>query len=162
MDFEACYEQYFEKIYRYLFYMTGHRQVAEDLTQESFLKFYKSKFSGGAAPYTYLHQIARNLAYDHYRRAALIKWLPFTKRHAGVASAADVWLLENEERKQLFDALTRLKPAQREVMICRKIEELSLDDTAQLLGLSVVQVANTQRAAMKVLAKMLGGERDEG
>lgn len=160
MDFETCYEQYFDKLYRYLFYMTGNRQIAEDLTQETFLKFYKGNFAGQSAPYTYIHQIARNLAYDHYRRAALIKWLPFTKKHEGVASAADEWLVQNEERKRLFDALMQLKPAQREVMICRKIDELSLDETAQLLGLTVTQVANRQRAAMKALTKILGGERD--
>lgn len=161
MDFEACYEQYFEKLYRYLFYMTGNRQMAEDFVQEAFLRFYKSKFNGQAAPYTYLHQIARNLAYDYYRRKALIKWLPFTKKHEGAGSAADEWVLQNEERRRLFEALVTLKPAQREVIVCRKVEELSLDETAQLLGLTVVQVANLQRAGLKVLAKRLGGEQDE-
>lgn len=161
MDFEACYEQYFEKIYRYIFYMTSEKQLAEDLTQEAFLRLYKSTFSGQAEMYTYVRQIARNLVYDHYRRKALIKWLPFQKKHEPQQHGAEELLLQQEERKKLYEALQQLKPAHREVIIYRKIEALSLDETAKILGRTVVQIANTQRTAMKALARILGGEADE-
>lgn len=71
------------------------------------------------------------------------------------------WLVQSEERQQLFEALQNLKPLQREIMIYRKIEELSIEETRQITGLSAIKIANTQRSAMKKLQQILGGERDD-
>ena len=46
-------------------------------------------------------------------------------------------------------------------MIYRKIEELSIEETRQITGLSATKIANTQRSAMKKLQQILGGERDD-
>ena len=143
--------------------MVNSAQLAEDLTQEAFLKLYKAKVKEPAAVYTYLRQIARHLVYDHYRKKALIEWLPFSKKDEGVAThyVPHEWLSQDEERKILYEALQQLKPLQREVIICRKIEDLSLQETSEYMGISQIKVANTQRSAMQALAKILGGEADE-
>lgn len=69
--------------------------------------------------------------------------------------------MQQEQRKMLFEALQKLKPLQREIIIYRKIEERSIEETCNILGLTAMKVANTQRSAMKKLEQLLGGVRDE-
>lgn len=160
MEFDQLYEEHFQRIYQYIYYMVSDPSLAEDLTQETFLRVYKGQFRKEAAMVTYIRKIARNIVYDTYRRKALIKWLPFQKRHEGRETqyVPHDWILQSEERRLLYEAMQLLKPDYREVLIYRKIEELSLEETCGILGWSTVKVANTQRSAMKALGKILGGD----
>lgn len=159
MDFDALYEQHFQRVYQYIFYMVSDTNLAEDLTQETFLRVYNGKFRQEAAMSTYIRQIARNLVYDHFRKKAIIKWIPFQHQHEGkaVEGVPHDWLVQDETRQELYAALQTLKKEHREVLIYRKIEELSVDETCDILGWKPMKVANTQRAAMKALEKRLGG-----
>ena len=162
MNFDDIYEEHFHNIYRYIFYMVSDTQLTEDLTQEVFLRIYKSN-SKPQTIATYIRQVARHLVIDYYRKKSLIQWLPFKKEHEQHARCyvPHDWLVQSEERQQLFEALQKLKPLQREIIIYRKIEELSIEETRQITGLSAVKIANTQRSAMKKLQQILGGERDD-
>jgi len=160
MEFDELYEAHFQRIYQYIYYMVSDTSLAEDLTQETFLRVYKGRFRQEAAMSTYIRQIARNIVYDHYRKKALIKWLPFQKKHEGTADqyVPHDWLVQSEDRRLLYEALQSLKTEHREVLIYRKIEELSIEETCGILGWSAMKVANTQRSAMKALEKRLGGD----
>ena len=149
MHFDDIYEEHFHNIYRYIFYMVSDTQLTEDLTQEVFLRIYKSN-SKPQTIATYIRQVARHLVIDYYRKKSLIQWLPFKKEHEQHARCyvPHDWLVQSEER-------------QREIIIYRKIEELSIEETRQITGLSAVKIANTQRSAMKKLQQILGGERDD-
>ena len=101
--------------------------------------------------------------YDYYRKKALIQWLPFKNAHEEqeFVYVPHEWIVQEEARQQLYEALHKLKPIQREVLIYRKIEELSIQETCEIMGLTAMKVANTQRGAMKALQQLLGGETDE-
>lgn len=58
-------EQYYDKIYRYCFFKVNNRSLAEDLTQETFLRFLNSD---SRQPERYLYTIAKNLCIDEYRK----------------------------------------------------------------------------------------------
>lgn len=164
MDFEKLYSDEFHSTYVFIRYMVGNAELAEDFTQETFLRIFKAKnleLVTNASVYT--RQIARNLVYDYYRKKALIKWLPFSasnEQHE-ITYVPEDWLVQQEQRKMLFEALQKLKPLQREIIIYRKIEERSIEETCNILGLTAMKVANTQRSAMKKLEQLLGGVRDE-
>lgn len=153
MDFNAVYDQQFQKTYQYIRYMVSNAQLAEDLTQETFIRIYKTDITKVTNIHTYSRQVARNLVYDYYRKKALIQWLPFTKLHEQqeLVYVPHEWLVQEETRKSLYEALHKLKPIQREVLIYRKIEELSIQETCEITGLTAIKVANTQRSAMKAL-----------
>lgn len=163
MDFDELYEQHFHKTYQYIRYMVSNAQLAEDLTQDTFLRIYKTDLGKVNNFYTYTRQVARNLVYDYYRKKALIDWLPFKSvpEQQEFVYVPHEWLVQEEERKQLYEALQKLKPLQREVLIYRKIEELSIQETCEIMGLSAMKVANTQRSAMKALQKLLGRDMNE-
>ena len=65
------------------------------------------------------------------------------------------------EEVELNNALARQKPTNREVIIWRKIEELSIKETAEILGWNEVKVKNTLKRAMQVLRKEMRVVRDE-
>lgn len=68
MDFDELYGLHFHKTYQYIRYMVSNAQLAEDLTQDTFLRIYKSNTENVANFQTYIRQVARNLVYDYYRK----------------------------------------------------------------------------------------------
>lgn len=68
MEFDELYERYFQRIYQFIYYMVSDPSLAEDLTQETFLRVYKGQFRNDAALGTYIRKIARNIVYDSYRK----------------------------------------------------------------------------------------------
>lgn len=158
MSFEEHYAQHFQAIYRYTYYMTSSKELAEDLTQETFLRLYKGSFQHKSNVEAYLRQIARHLVYDYYRRRALIQWLPFMKQHEPTHVAIDEELEAQEDIRMLVEAIQQLKLSHKDVLIYRKIEQYSIDDTARILGWTPTKVANTQRSAMKALTRIVKGD----
>ncbi|MGE7623515.1 RNA polymerase sigma factor [Viridibacillus sp. NPDC096237] len=81
--FGLYYELHSDAIYKYLFLLVGHKETAEDLTQETFFRGFKqySKFREQAGIQTWLRKIARNLVYDYYRRKRIIRFIPFVAQH---------------------------------------------------------------------------------
>lgn len=157
---QKLYLEHNRTIYKYIFYLVQDEQLAEDLMQDTFLKAYKNlhDFRRKSSDLTWLRKIARNIVYDYFRRKKVISFLPFLKKYdLSEPDTAMNYILHNEERKELFDALSKLKLPHREVLILRKIEELSIEQTATILGWSVDKVKNTQRAAIRNLKELWKG-----
>lgn len=68
--FGELYNLYFKKIYRFIFFRVSHKEVAEDLAEEVFLKAFTkiSSTKEGSSFEGWLYQIARNLVIDYYRQ----------------------------------------------------------------------------------------------
>lgn len=74
------WQRYSQRIYRYLFRLTGDQQTAEDLTQETFFQAIRDLRRRPAPPENecgWLFRIATNRAGDHFRRSRRFAWLPF-------------------------------------------------------------------------------------
>lgn len=163
-QFEQFYEQHSDAIFKYIFFLVGNKETAEDFTQETFYRAYKQfeTFKEQASIQTWLRKIARNLVYDHYRRKRIIQFIPFLSHH----EQQDTQLLPSEiiEKGEavvdVYRALSKLKLEYKEVIILRKIEGLSIKETANLLGWTEVKVKNATARAMQALKKELeeGGE----
>jgi RNA polymerase sigma-70 factor (ECF subfamily) len=86
-DESALWAAYGQPIYRYLLRLTGKRETAEDLLQETFLHALRDLRRGGPAPANqraWLYRIATNRAIDLLRRRRRFTWLPFQPdRHGG-------------------------------------------------------------------------------
>ncbi|WP_232699088.1 RNA polymerase sigma factor [Brevibacillus daliensis] len=162
-NIEEWFMRYSDDIYKFLVYYTGQRDV-EDLVQDVFIKAIKSydNFQGRSQPKTWLLTIARNTAIDHSRKKRLLNWLP------------DNWLLhvretgptpeeiigENEEKRLVYQAVSQLKPAYREVIILRSIKGLSLTETASILGWSESKVSTTMHRAIKALQQKCNEKKE--
>ena len=161
-DYEIAniYKQFSPSIFRYLTYLVQQNQIAEDLTQEVFIRFVRMGdiHRTPAEIQAWLRKTARNIAFDHLRRKQLIQFIPFLPMHEEMEYHPFFVI---EEVRELYNALARLKPTYREVIIWRKIEELSIKETSEILGWNEEKVKNTLKRAMQVLRKEMGVVKDE-
>ena len=151
---EDLYVNYSDKVYKYILLMIGDEETAEDLTHDTFIKVKNSLngFKGDSSYYTWIISIARNLVYDYWRRKKKIGFIPFSISHQPInKETPDSILQKNEEVLELYKAIKKLKIHYQEVLILRKIQELTLEETAAATGWSISKVKTTTHRAMSAL-----------
>jgi len=146
--------------------LTGKKEVAEDLTQETFLKVYQNlhKFQGKSQIFTWLVKIARNAGLDYLRRRNKFRFFSMDKYpiRANQPSPVEI-IVKGERASQLYKAIRSLKLSYQEVLLLRKIKEFSIKETAEILGWSENKVKISTSRAMAALRKELRrrGEANE-
>lgn len=157
--FRKLYDRYKRPIMSYAFYMVKSQSVAEEVTQETFLKVYRAResYTREAKFTTWLWAIARNVAIDHLRKKSE---LPLSEEFAETLPApeAGTEALDAASREQVAEALTGLSEAQREAVSLRTFSELSYEEIASAMEISVSAVKNHLHRAKAALIKKIGGK----
>lgn len=141
------YERTYDKLYRYCFFKLRDCHLAEDVTQESFLRWVEHGQRGGEA---YLYTVARNLCIDHWRKRPT-DTLPDDLTQPGPEEAVI-------QRTDLQRALEALPEEERELILLRWVDELSVGTIAKLMGISRFAVYRRTEQARKHLKERLGRE----
>jgi RNA polymerase sigma-70 factor (ECF subfamily) len=144
----AAWEQlvraHHRRVYILCYRFTGRAEEAEDLTQEVFLRVFRSLKSfrideGQFA--TWLTSLTRNLLIDHYRKTRkdralepLEEQLPMLEEHRAAETQADSLTRDRETGEMLQAALGRLSPELREAVILRDLQEMEYRDIAEVLN----------------------------
>lgn len=166
--FTALVHKYERKIYRLAKHITQNDEDAEDVLQETFLKAYSNldTFQGQSKFYTWLVRIAVNEALMKLRKRKSDRTVsldePQDTGEETVAREIAVWEGDPEQRysqEELREILERaidsLKPSFRTVFVLRDIEELSTEETAESLGISVPAVkSRLLRARLQLREKL--------
>lgn len=161
--FGVLYERYAERVFRFLFAHVDNRLDAEDITEDVFLRVWRSlpNYREQGVPFlAFLFRIARNALIDHYRRSGNAK---------GQVSIEDLTLRDNNpgpgesaisslEREELRVSLEQLRDDYRMVLVLRFLSELSPDETAQVMGRTPGAVRVLQHRALASLRSMLEGD----
>jgi RNA polymerase sigma-70 factor, ECF subfamily len=154
--FESIYYEYSDKIYGYIFMYVNSKEIAEDLTQDTFIKAYKNwhQFNGESHIFTWLVRISRNVAIDYIRKRNRFKFFSIEKYQfdSGHDTPVEI-MVKGEKTARLYDAIHSLKLSYQEVLILRKIKEFSIKETAQILGWNENKVKITTSRAMAALKK---------
>ncbi|MDY6835633.1 MAG: sigma-70 family RNA polymerase sigma factor [Chloroflexota bacterium] len=156
--FEQLYNMHFDRIYRYLYFKTGDREAAEDMTQEVFLKAWQSigSYKIKGMPFSaWLFRIAHNLLVDHYRKKTRTKELPLEEAEAPWEQNPAAILEKDIRRKELAQACERLPVAQREVISLRFVAGLSTAEVAEAIGKKEGAVKALQHSALVSLRRSL-------
>ena len=152
------YERYYQGIFRYLYYRVGDRQIAEDLTSEAFIRMLRfiAGFHPPAAMFqSWLFQITRNLAIDHYRKTSGREHLALEERMTSANLDLDRTVEQNLTSESLRLALDRLTEDQRDVIVMRFVAEMPLAQVARALHKSEDAVKGLQRRALLALRRIL-------
>ena len=147
--------------------LTGNEEDARDVTQEAYLRAYRSigSFRGDAHFSTWMHRITANCASTHLGR----RW---RHRHDTLAIADEVMDLRPDSdpnacvealelRGRVADALSQLPPKLRAVVVLRDIYELPHDEVAEELGISPTAAKVRLHRARNQLRSMLFGDLGE-
>lgn len=150
-------EQY-EKLLRYCLMLTGNRELAEDVVQETYLRFWKAKdYRDTGKELAYLTVIARNLCMDEFRRPRTEDLEDCGELPADPAREPEAQI----DRLAVEDALARLPGDLRELLVLRYVEELSVTDIGKVLGLSRFAVHRRLKEGLAQMKELLGGDPDE-
>ncbi len=148
-------EQY-EKIFKYCYSRIANRDTAEDVTQETFLRFLEHpEYQKSGKEIQYLYTIARNLCIDEYRRIPTetlseeAENIP--EQSAGESDWIDSIILKN--------ILNRLPDEEREIIVLRYVSELSVSEIA---GIYHVSWFTMNRRIKRILEKLRKEFEEEG
>jgi RNA polymerase sigma-70 factor (ECF subfamily) len=166
--FGALVRRYEGKIFRLAQHVTQNREDAEDVLQETFMKAYEhlDQFKGDSKFYTWIVRIAVNQALMKLRRRKTDKSVSLDETidtgEDTVVREIAAWgenpeqQLSREELGGILDsAIESLEPLYRSVFVLRDIEEMSTEETAEALGLSVPAVkSRLLRARLQLREKL--------
>lgn len=144
------YNEQYDKIYRYCYFRLGQREKAEDVTQETFLRFLKSyggKRQSDALPL--LYTIARNLCIDQYRRHST------EQAEDEPCESFEAELIEHTALRQ---ELAKLPQEDRELLLLRYVNQVPLSVLTELTGLSRFALYRRCTALLKELRQKMEGD----
>ncbi len=156
---EKHYALHSEQIYQFIYFLTFDKELTEDLLQETFIRAYEGRASyrSEANVLTWLRTIAKNLTFDHFKRKKIISFLPF--KNVPDTASIEPSILETlqiaEEQRELYVELAKIKLEYRTAIILRKIEGLSIKETAEILGWTEAKVKNNTNRGLKALSHIL-------
>ena len=158
------YERYYDRLRNYLHARTGDIHIAEDLTQDVFVKVMEAiaRFEQRGISFSaWVFKIARNKIVDGYRRQNTRSKHEenATTSASKIDSLPSINLADYVEKRdtlqRIFDAVEKFTPLQRDVFRLRFIGGLSLADTAQVLETTVKRVKTRQSRAIAKLRRMI-------
>lgn len=157
--FRGFYERNARGVWAYLARITGDRQQADDLMQETFYRFLRAgaEHESEAHRRNSLYRIATNVARDAHRRALVRR--PFTGRREDAEQAAAGGDSSPERAMELTRALAELKPREREMLWLAYAEGASHAEIAGAVGVRPASIKALLYRARRKLAALLGGAR---
>lgn len=151
---QAAFEEFFNiyqpAVFRFLFRFTGDKDVAEDLTQDTFIKFWymREKIDLVLSPTAYLFKIARNSAINNITRSRLNEDFDVDQQSNGDPQMEyEFSFLMDDFQK----AINELPERCRAVFILSRYENLSYLEISQALDISLQTVKNQMNKAISVL-----------
>lgn len=153
------------RVYAICYRFTGKDSEAQDLTQDVFLRVFKSvkSFRAGEGSFAvWLTRLTRNLLIDHYRRTrmervtdSIEEQLPMLEEKTALSSRTDAILAGREASEALQLALAKLSPELRETVILRDLQELEYREVAEILGVPEGTVKSRLNRGRAELARIL-------
>jgi len=155
-------EEQYDKIYRYCYFKLHDAELAEDITQETFLRFFESKgYRDVGKKIGYLYTIAGNLCIDHYRRNA-------GKKFESYENISDT-LLPKELQKESGEeksvnviavrkALSELPEREQEILLLKYVNEVPVSVISGLFGISRFTVNRIIKSGLSKMYDKLGKE----
>lgn len=161
--FRLIFEQNHRFVMRFLYGMVGERALAEELTQETFMRAYRnlSTLRSEAKLSTWLCGIAKNVAYNCLRSRRREIYTPGTDERAGDKMVGDELppdrrLLNTELRRVIYSALGKLDEDKRLVFTLKVLQQQSYEQIAAATGFSNPKLKTDLHRAKAEMRRMIG------
>jgi RNA polymerase sigma-70 factor (ECF subfamily) len=168
-DFDAVVRENQRRIYRFFLLTFRDESVADDMTQECFIRAFTSResFRGDAKVSTWLLRIAMNLATDRQRSRRNAFWKSLMSLETEDETQTDVLdrvavsarieegMLANEKLQKVWSAVATLPMRQRQLFVLRFVEEMAISEIVEATGLRPGTVkAHLHKAVYSVRRKV--------
>lgn len=146
-------EEQYDKIYRYCYFKLYDRQLAQDMTQETFLRFYGQDLKlDGSKELAYLYTIAGNLCTDVFRKKTVYS-IDTMEEEAGLDTSEELI-----DSLTLRDVIARLPQEEQELLFLRYVNEVSVTSICKMTGMSRFAVYRRLSKTVKRLKEELKKE----
>jgi RNA polymerase sigma-70 factor (ECF subfamily) len=161
-------EQYQHRLLRYLAYLSGNRELAEDLFQETWVRVLERghQYDGKHEFSTWLYAVARNLTIDYLRKKSPLSLdgLMEDEEHAPLEPADTrpmAWevVQQHEQAVHINAALVGIPAEYREAVVLRFHDELTLEEIAAVTGAPLGTVKSRLYRGLNMLMARLGGRQ---
>lgn len=166
--FDFLVNKYRERLFSIIYNLTSNREDAADLVQDSFIKAFSSmgRFQGKSSFFTWLYRIGVNTALSHLKRHRFRRFFSLENINDEASSSEIVEALSvktktekgailNELQERLNEALQKLSPKHRTVVVLFEIEGLSHQEISAIMGCSVGTVRSRLHYAKQQLQAYL-------
>ena len=156
----VLFDRHHRTIFHFFLRLTGDRSGGEDLVQEVFLRIlrFRNTYRSDAAFTTWMYQIARNVAADHYRKRKhdTREELPEEQEKEPVSREPNPgeWAEQRQQAAMLRAALARLSQDKRELLILSRYQDLKYEEIARILSSNVATVKVRVFRALQELGRI--------
>jgi len=153
--------EYGPTVWNYAFLIVKNRAMADDITQDVFLKVYRrfGEFRGESSIKTWLLRITRNISMNYLRSAFFRRVLLVDRIRGGASGAsAEEEFIDREAANEVWRQVFRLPAKYREVLVLQAKYELNVAEIADILDIPVGTVKSRLFAARRRLSAMLSEE----
>lgn len=155
--FSKIYDNYIDKIYRFVYIKVSSKELAEDICSETFSRgwrVFQERSEQIENPQAFLYKIARNLITDHWRKQGQMK----------IVSAEDLQLsdpqpglqeqaLLGSDTEEIRNALSSIKDSYQNIIVWHYLDDLSIKEVAKIIKKPEPTVRVTLHRALKALRK---------
>ncbi len=162
--FGLIYDRYLDTVFRFIYFRVSTRQLAEDLTSETFLRALRRIGSftwQGRDLGAWLVTIARNLVADHFKsgryrlEVSTAEVLDADRPDRGPEGSPEAAVLDKLTNQTLLEAVKRLNPEQQECIVLRFLQGFSVAETARTMSKNEGAIKALQYRAVRSLARLL-------
>lgn len=137
------FERYNKRIYNFLARMTMDRALAEDLTQNVFLRIikYRNSYRDGLRFQSWIYQVARNIFSDHYQahKNRFSDFIDVEKISDHMPDSGESQALEEQE-KLLERSMAMLNEEQRELLVLTRFQHMKYEEVAVIMDTTVANI----------------------
>lgn len=173
LAFDMLVRRYEQKVYQYAFRLARNHDDAADVVAETFLRMYNAlkRFRGDAQLSTWLYRIVSNVFFDFRKREQRHEHLPLEIQSEeddepmerpipDESIDLDAYVLEQERKRVLMEAINQLPDYQKMVLILFHIEERPYEEIAKIMGLPLGTVKSRLNRARNALRELLEPHRE--
>lgn len=172
--FDELVERYQTRVYNLAYRLLGDPDLANDIAQEAFVRVYRGlpSFHGGSALTTWIYRIVHNLCLDEMKRQRRRPQVvgdpsdpdesgePLLDRLPDQSAEPQSAMLTGEQRRIVREAILRLRPHHRDVLVLYDLQGFSYTEIAELLSTNVGTIKSRLNRARFALARELQEQRE--
>ncbi|MBL4935647.1 RNA polymerase sigma factor [Clostridium sp. YIM B02515] len=156
LDIERLYSDISKELYIYIYKLSGNKDISEEIVQETFFRAMEQILLGNEVlNKAWFYTVGRNLFFDYVRRQH--RQEPSDKIEELIdksSTPSDSELSKSIDRKDIEVVLNSMKESYKNILILREFKELSYEEIAKFMNISVGQVKITLFRARKNFKKM--------
>ena len=161
-EFKNTFDAHFESVRNYIYYRSGDKELANDIAQETFIRFWEKmsvKENGTENLKGFLFKISGDIFISSYRKKKVAMNYPATIRHEEFSLSPEEQLTYKEMVINYENALTNLPEKQRVVFLLSRMDGLKYHEIAVNLGLSVKAVEKRMKNALDHFRKAMNYDK---